>query len=109
MKILESRIEGRLNGIATHNSPYYQHGFKWAMRYLKQNNINGVILDPFARNCVWGDITNDLDPDFETTYNMDAEDFLKDRPTDSAKLILFDPPFSDAMDERKYDGSGNLY
>ena len=108
--LLPSRIQGGArDGTATHNSPFYQHGFKWALRYLKRDSITGLILDPFARNCVWGDITNDLNPDFETTHNMDAEDFLKDRPAGSAKLILFDPPFSDRMDKDKYGGQGNLY
>mgnify|MGYP003651131446 FL=1 len=46
---------------------------------------------PFADRCSW---TNDLDPDKEASHHMDALDFLKLIPSDSADLVLFDPPYS---------------
>lgn len=53
-----------------------------------------VIVDPFARGSKIGTITNDIDPDFDTTYNMDALEFLKLLKTDSVDCVLFDPPYS---------------
>ena len=38
--------------------------------------------------------TNDLDPSFNTTHNMDALDFLKEFKDNSIDLVLFDPPYS---------------
>jgi len=107
--LLPARISGQRASAETHNSPFYQHGFKWAVNYLARSGVEGSIIDPFARNCVWGDITNDLSEDFETTYNLDALEFLEKMKSNSAKLILFDPPFSDEMDRRHYGGDGNLY
>ena len=110
MDILPRRFQGgSVDSIDTSKSKYYQRGFKWCVRYLEHNNIKGDILDPFARSCDWGDITNDLDADYNTTFNLDCLDFLKKMKDSSAKLILFDPPFSDAMNARKYKGSSNLY
>jgi len=39
-------------------------------------------------------ITNDLDNEYDTDYNLDALDFLKMFDDDSVDLVLFDPPFS---------------
>ena len=36
-----------------------------------------IILDPFARDCKYGTVTNDLNPEFDTDFHMDALDFLK--------------------------------
>lgn len=52
------------------------------------------VIDPFANNCEWGTITNDLDPQYETDYHMDATDFLKMLPEQCADVVLYDPPFS---------------
>lgn len=54
----------------------------------------GVIIDPFANNSRLGTITNDLNPEFDTTYHMDALEFLKTIPCDYADVVLFDPPYS---------------
>ncbi len=53
-----------------------------------------VIVDPFANNCKYGTITNDLNPDYNTDYHMDALDFLKQIETESVDVVLYDPPFS---------------
>ena len=53
-----------------------------------------VIIDPFANNSKIGTITNDLNPEYDTTYHLDALDFLGIQPDNSADLILFDPPYS---------------
>lgn len=63
---------------------------------LIQRHIVGyyVTVDPFARSSKLCAITNDLDPDFNTTYNTDALDFLKVFPDNSVEFLLYDPPYS---------------
>jgi len=58
-------------------------------RYYHKNSI-----DPFANRNKIASITNDLNPEFETTYNLDAIDFLKLFARDSTDLVLYDPPYS---------------
>ena len=55
---------------------------------------NGVIVDPFANNNSLATITNDIDPEMPTKYHMDATDFLKILPNNSADVVLYDPPYS---------------
>ena len=53
------------------------------------------VVDPFARNSHIATITNDLDPDTEATYHMDALEFLQQElTTGEADVVLFDPPYS---------------
>ena len=44
---------------------------------IEKYKPNGVIVDPFANNNKIATITNDLDPQYDTNYHMDALDFLK--------------------------------
>jgi len=53
---------------------------------------NELWLNPFANTSKYG-ITNDIDPDFDTDYNLDATDFLKLFEDNSIDGILYDPPF----------------
>lgn len=53
-----------------------------------------VSIDPFANSNRIGSITNDLDPQFKTHFNMDALAFLKKMESSSADLVIFDPPYS---------------
>ena len=55
---------------------------------------SGIIIDPFANSNKFATITNDLDPQYDTTYHMDALDFLKMLDTESVDTVLWDPPFS---------------
>ena len=56
--VLFQRIIGGCNdSIDTHNSTYYRHGFLMTKLKLPPN---AVIIDPFARNCRWATITNDI-------------------------------------------------
>lgn len=55
---------------------------------------SGVIIDPFANSNKFATITNDLDPQYDTTYHMDATDFLKMFDDESVDVVLFDPPYS---------------
>lgn len=71
---------------------------------LKYKPFNGVILDPFANemsikqyfldNQFLKYISNDLDTDYETDYNLEAQDFLKMWDDNSVDLVLYDPPYS---------------
>ncbi len=99
-------IGGSIDGKDTHKWKSYEMVFA---KYKKQiNDLNGVIIDPFARNCLWADITNDLNPNTKAHSNMDALDFIKSIKSNSCSMILFDPPFSDRQSNDKY-GSSNLY
>lgn len=59
------------------------------LRYKK-----GISIDPFANTNKIADITNDLDPQFDTDYNLDALDFLEKFDEGSVCTVLFDPPYS---------------
>jgi hypothetical protein len=59
-------------------------------RYITE----GVVIDPFANKNKIANITNDLNPEFDTTYHMDAAEFLKLFDDESVDMILYDPPYS---------------
>lgn len=63
-------------------------------RYLGGGVKQGVIIDPFANKSLWGTIRNDLNPDFDTQYHMDALKFLETLGSETADVVLYDPPFS---------------
>lgn len=74
-------------------------------RYLD----DGVWVDPFCRNSIFKArcrFTNDLNPAFAGTHNMDALAFLKSLPAASADGVLFDPPFSPRQVQEAYQGFG---
>lgn len=73
-------------------------------RYISQGGE--IIIDPFANNCKFGTITNDLNPKFDTTYNLDALDFLKLIDSNSADVVLYDPPYSLRQVKECYEGVG---
>lgn len=103
-----SRIQGgSTDSIDTSQSNYYRIQFNVASQ-LAQTSKQYPSVDPFARNCTWATITNDLDPSTKAQYNLDALDFLKSFASESVSLILFDPPFS-TRQEKKYQFSSNLY
>ena len=68
----------------------------------KYNNPTLLSIDPFSNKNTLAKITNDLDPQYNTTYNLDALDFLKTFADDSVDLILFDPPFSPRQVSESY-------
>jgi hypothetical protein len=55
-----------------------------------------VSVDPFARNSKLALFTNDLNPNTEARYHMDATEFLKLMKTygTAFDLAIFDPPYS---------------
>lgn len=66
----------------------------------------GVIIDPFANECKYGTIRNDLNPEFDTDYHMDALEFLKLIDDESADLVLYDPPYSITQASALYKSYG---
>jgi len=75
-------------------------------RYLDDG---GSWIDPFCRDSIFKTrcaMTNDLNPKFAGTHNMDALDFLKSLPAASVDGVLFDPPFSPRQVIEAYQGFG---
>lgn len=66
------------------------------IKELLDKEVDDTLLwiDPFANQNKRAKITNDLNPDFDTTYHMDALDFLKLFDNDSIDGVLYDPPYS---------------
>jgi hypothetical protein len=63
-------------------------------RYITSAGPDAVIVDPFANDSKYGTIRNDLNPEFDTQYHLDALEFLRKMPDNSADIVLFDPPYS---------------
>ncbi len=74
--------------------------------FVNRYACGGVIVDPFANDCKIGTITNDLNPKFDTDYHMDALDFLKMLPSNSADVVLYDPPYSPRQVKECYEDIG---
>jgi hypothetical protein len=72
-------------------------------KYIKDKR---VIVDPFANECRYGTITHDLNPKFDTNYHLDALDFLKSIESESADVIIYDPPYSLRQVKECYEGVG---
>ena len=60
-------------------------------KYLKKDYYS---IDPFANNSKLAKVTNDLNPEMDTHYHIDAVDFLKQFSDNSVDLVLYDPPYS---------------
>ena len=60
----------------------------------KYHKIGDDSIDPFANKNRTAKITNDLNPDYDTDYNMDAVEFLKMFGDGSKDLVFYDPPYS---------------
>lgn len=71
--------------------------------------VGGVWVDPFCRDSVFKQrciYTNDINPAYAGTHNMDALDFLNSLPEASVDGVLFDPPFSPKQVKEAYQGFG---
>jgi hypothetical protein len=55
---------------------------------------DAISIDPFANVNRLAKYCNDLDPQYETEYCMDALEFLRSFDDNSVDLVLFDPPYS---------------
>lgn len=60
-------------------------------KYLKPEHLS---IDPFANECKIAKITNDLNPEYDTNFHLDALDFLKTFDDNSVDFVFYDPPYS---------------
>lgn len=70
--------------------------------------LQGVSVDPFARNNRMATYTNDLNPNTSADYHMDAEEFLVKLADGGLKAdcIILDPPYSPRQISECYRVSG---
>jgi len=73
---------------------------------LEEEVTSGLWIDPFANQNKWATITNDLNPEYDTDYHLDALDFLKMFDDRSVDGVLYDPPFSSRQVSECYKGFG---
>lgn len=82
------------------------------IKELLQREIgDGIWIDAFARNSNLSNskskvITNDLNPEYDTDYHMDAYDFFKLFDSNSLDGVLYDPPYSLRQVSECYKGVG---
>jgi len=78
---------------------------EWVKQFIEQSQIS---VDPFARNKTWYTWTNDLNPETEAQFHMDAEEFLIMLKTKEvvADLGIFDPPYSPRQISECYKNLG---
>jgi hypothetical protein len=73
---------------------------------LKEEVTDALWCDPFAGMNSPAQVTNDLNPERDTTHHLDALVFLKQQPSDHFDGVLFDPPYSITQAKQCYDGIG---
>lgn len=66
----------------------------------------GVWIDPFANKNKLASITNDLNPDYDTDYHLDALQFMRMFEAESIDGVLYDPPYSPRQVAECYHGVG---
>lgn len=73
-----------------------------------RRHLQGVSVDPFARNSRLATYTNDLNPNTSADRHMDAESFLAELAERGVKAdtILLDPPYSPRQISECYRVSG---
>jgi len=67
--------------------------------------MQGYSCDPFANGNTLADVTNDIDPQFDTMFNQDALEFLKTQDC-VYDTVLFDPPYSPRQVSECYKSMG---
>jgi len=72
----------------------------------KYKQVADVIIDPWANNSKIGTIRNDLNPEMDTQFHLDALEFLKLQEQNSADIILYDPPYSISQATEMYKSFG---
>ena len=74
---------------------------------LKYKTLKGGLwIDPFANESRIADITNDLNPEFDTNYHMEAYEFLQIFKDASVDGCLYDPPYSHRQVSECYKNFG---
>lgn len=70
---------------------------KMLLEVFKEHNAKYrelIGIDPFAAGNRLANVTNDIDPQYDTDFHMDATDFLNLFKPDSVDTVLYDPPYS---------------
>lgn len=75
-------------------------------KLLDEEITKGLWCDPFAGKNSPAQITNDINPERDTTYHMDALDFLKQQPSGHYDGVLLDPPYSNRQISEHYKSAG---
>ncbi len=65
-----------------------------------------TVIDPFANSSKMAKITNDLNPEYDTDYHLDALDFLRMFDDASVDGVLYDPPYSPRQVSECYNDVG---
>ena len=76
---------------------------KLIYKYLKPEHYS---IDPFANKSKIAQVTNDLNPDYNTDYRMDAHEFLSMFEDNSVDFVLYDPPYSTRQVSECYKNVG---
>jgi hypothetical protein len=90
-KCLEGPIFSRVWEMPNSNTFDIRCIKKLIYKYITDDMLS---IDPFANTNKIAKITNDLDPDMGTDFNLDAMDFLKTFANESVDFVLYDPPYS---------------
>lgn len=63
-------------------------------------------IDPFANTSIIASVTNDLNPEYDTDYHLDAVDFFKLFGDNSVDFVFYDPPYSSRQVSECYKNVG---
>ena len=76
--------------------------------FIEEFLDDGLWIDPFSNDSHFKDrmITNDLNPDIDSDYHLDALEFLKSLQDSSADGVLYDPPYSFRQAKECYQSFG---
>jgi hypothetical protein len=72
-------------------------------RYISKDKL---WIDGFANKSKIATITNDLNPEYDTDYHLDALDFYKTFKDNSVDSVLYDPPYSITQASQCYKNYG---
>lgn len=76
-------------------------------KMLEEEIDNDLLwIDPFTNKNKIASVTNDLNPEFDTDYHMDALEFLKTFNDCSVDGVLYDPPYSPRQISECYKNIG---
>ncbi len=76
------------------------------IKEIIQRYAHGEIIDPFANENKLATITNDLNPEYDTDFHMDATEFLQMFNDCSVDTVLYDPPYSPRQVSECYKSLG---
>jgi hypothetical protein len=75
-------------------------------RLLAEEVTGGIWCDPFAGMKSPAQVKNDLNPEANAEFHMDALEFLRAQPTGHFDGVLYDPPFSSRQASECYRSFG---